>query len=141
MPHRVEVRRVTKPDDLGPVADLESEVWGEDLSWHAEELAEQMSLGPDKIGVYVAEAERNVVAAAWLLAYPSTDFAGLYGGATLDRLRGRGVFRVLVRERAKLAASRGAAYLQVDASAHSRPILEKVGLVPVTTTVPYVWKP
>jgi hypothetical protein len=137
----VEVRRVTNPDDLGPVADLESEVWAEDLSWKAEDLARQMSRGPDAIGVYVAEAERKVVAAGWLAAYPSTDFAGLFGGATLDRWRRRGIFRVLVHERAKLAASWGATYLQVDASAASAPILEKIGLVAVAITTPYVWTP
>jgi hypothetical protein len=32
-------------------------------------------------------------------------------------------------------------YLQVDASEDSRPILEGLGFVAVTTTTPYVWTP
>jgi hypothetical protein len=32
-------------------------------------------------------------------------------------------------------------YLQVDASAASRPILERLGFVPITTTTPYVRTP
>ena len=40
-------------------------------------------------------------------------------------------------------ARRGAGlrYLQVDASDDSRPILERLGFVAVTTTTPYVWSP
>ena len=40
-----------------------------------------------------------------------------------------------------LAATRGFGYLQVDASSDSRPILERLGFVAVTTTTPYVWTP
>jgi hypothetical protein len=36
---------------------------------------------------------------------------------------------------------RGARLLQVDASDDSRPILERLGFVAVTTTTPYVWAP
>ncbi len=43
--------------------------------------------------------------------------------------------------RARLAVARGIRYLQVDASASSRPILERLGFVAVTTTTPYVWSP
>ena len=91
--------------------------------------------------VFVAEAETQVVSAAWLTIKPGTGFAGLWGGATLPGWRGRGVYRALVAQRAKLAASRGVRYLQVDASDESRPILSRLGLVAVTTTTPYVWTP
>jgi hypothetical protein len=33
----------------------------------------------------------------------------------------------------------GAVYLHSDCSDMSRPILERSGLVPVTTTTPYLW--
>jgi hypothetical protein len=51
------------------------------------------------------------------------------------------VYRSLVSERAKLAAAWEAVYLQVDASEDSRPILERLGFVAVTTTTPFVWMP
>ena len=50
------------------------------------------------------------------------EFAGLWGGATLEPRPHRGIYRALVARRAKLAAARGATYLQVDASDSSRPI-------------------
>jgi len=52
--------------------------------------------------------------------------------------RGRGVYRALVAHRARVAAERGYRYLQVDASDESRPILERLGFHPLTTTTPYV---
>jgi hypothetical protein len=89
----------------------------------------------------VAEAGGQVVSAAWLVANPGTDFAGLWGGSTLADWRRRGLYRALVTKRAKLAASWGVTYLHVDASEDSRPILERLGFVAVTTTTPFVWKP
>jgi hypothetical protein len=46
-----------------------------------------------------------------------------------------------VRRRAQLAAERARRYLEVDASADSRPILERLGFRAVTHTRPYVWSP
>ena len=43
--------------------------------------------------------------------------------------------------RARLAVERGYRYLQVDASDNSRPILERLGFVALTETVPYVFTP
>jgi hypothetical protein len=37
--------------------------------------------------------------------------------------------------------ARGYRYLQVDASAESRPILERLGFVCLAQTTPYVWSP
>ena len=59
----------------------------------------------------------------------------------LPAWRGRGIYRALVARRAQLAAERGRRYIEVDASDDSRPILERLGFVPVTTTTPYIWSP
>ncbi|BFO17603.1 hypothetical protein SHKM778_39910 [Streptomyces sp. KM77-8] len=54
-------------------------------------------------------------------------------------LAGRGIYRALVSHRARIAAARGYTYLQVAASSQSRPILQRLGLTPLTTTRPYVY--
>ncbi len=59
-------------------------------------------------------------------------------GATLKDWRGRGIYRSTVAHRANLALERGFRYLEIDASKDSRPILERLGFTPVTTTTPYV---
>ena len=55
--------------------------------------------------------------------------------------RGRGIYRALVARRAAIAQERGIRYLQVDASDDSRPILERLGFTPLTTSTPYIWRP
>ena len=65
-------------------------------------------------------------------------FAGLFGGATLPEFRGRGLYRATVAKRAELARERGVPWLYVDALPTSRPILERLGFVKLTTTTPFV---
>lgn len=132
---------MTEPADLERIAAMESQVWDEDWSWLAGDLAGWIAADPSTITVLVAEAGEQVVSAAWLVLSPGTQFAGLWGGSTLAGWRGGGIYRALVARRAQLAAEGGAAYLQVDASKNSRPILARLGFVTVTTTTPYVWAP
>lgn len=138
----VDIRETTSPADLEAIGRLHSLVWGEDWTWIAADLAGRVSaLGRDGIRVLVAEAGGEVVSAAWLVMRGGTDFAGLWGGSTLDGWRGRGIYRALVARRAEIARERGFRYLQVDASDMSRPILERLGFAAITETTPYVWAP
>ena len=43
------------------------------------------------------------------------------------------------RNRARAALAEGVRYINSDCTVMSRPILERSGLVAVTTTTPYVW--
>jgi GNAT superfamily N-acetyltransferase len=89
---------------------------------------------------WVAEADGQVVSAGRLNRVEGTEFAGLWGGATLPEWRGRGIYRALTAARARFALSEGVRYINSDCTAMSRPILERSGLVAVTTTTPYVWR-
>lgn len=137
----VTLREVTERADLERIAAMESEVWQDDWSWLADDLEGRVGSGDEDIVIVVAEAEGEVVAAAWLVLKAGRDFAGLWGGSTLERWRGRGIYRSLVAYRARIAAERGIRYLQVDASDDSRPILISLGFEEITTTTPYVWTP
>jgi ribosomal protein S18 acetylase RimI-like enzyme len=88
---------------------------------------------------WVAEAGGRVVAGGRLTPVEGTDFAGIWGGSTLPDFRGRGIYRALVAARARSAVARGIRYIHSDCTDMSRPILERSGLRPVTTTTPYVW--
>jgi GNAT superfamily N-acetyltransferase len=138
LPAGIELQEVTHLDDFRRIAAMESQVWNADWSWLAADLAGR---DPSELTVLIAAAGDAVVSAAWLVYNPGTEFAGLWGGSTLPGWRGRGIYRALVARRAQLAAQRGVKYLQVDASADSRPILERLGFVSITTTTPYVWTP
>lgn len=141
LPPGVTLREVDSDPDFVRIAEMESAVWHDDWSWLADELTRQVASNPDGVTVLVAEAGDEVVSAAWLVQSPGTEFAGLWGGSTRAEWRGRGIYRALVARRAQLAAERGVRYLQVDASSDSRPILERLGFLAVTTTTPYAWTP
>jgi len=85
----------------------------------------------------VAWFEGMAVGAGRVELQPGTDFAGIWGGATVPDWRGRGVFRSVVAHRATLAAARGFRYLQVDALPASRPILQRLGFVELAMTTPF----
>ncbi|OIJ86042.1 GNAT family N-acetyltransferase [Streptomyces colonosanans] len=141
LPEGVTLRRVTADADMHRIAAMESAVWGQDWGWLADDLIGQVAAAPDEIAVYVAEADGEVVSAAWLAFRAGTEFASLWGGSTLAEWRGRGIYRALVAVRAGLAVERGVRYLHVDASDDSSPILRRLGFRAVTTTTPYVWTP
>ncbi|MGW0393090.1 GNAT family N-acetyltransferase [Streptomyces sp. NPDC003042] len=95
---------------------------------------------PESIEAVVAMAGDVPVSAARMEMRPGTSFAGLWGGGTDPQWRGRGIYRLLVAHRARVAAQRGIPYLQVDATDDSRPILERLGFGVLGVTVPYVWQ-
>ncbi|MFF4275057.1 GNAT family N-acetyltransferase [Streptomyces sp. NPDC001536] len=141
LPAGVTLRRVTADADMHRIAAMESTVWGQDWSWLADDLIGRVAAAPDEVAIYVAEADGEVVSAAWLAFRAGTAFASLWGGSTLAEWRGRGIYRALVATRAALATARGVTYLHVDASDDSAPILRRLGFEAVTTTTPYVWNP
>ena len=137
----VTVRQVSDDADMHRIAEMASEVWGDDRSWLAAELIDRVRSDAGQTVVVAAEAGGRMVSAARLEFEPGTEFAGLWGGSTLAAWRGRGIYSALVAHRARTAAARGIRYLQVDATEDSRPILQRLSFTAVTTTTPYVWKP
>jgi GNAT superfamily N-acetyltransferase len=140
-PAGVTLREVTERADFQRIAAMQEVVWGDDHGYLSSTLANLREADPDALVVVVAEASGQVVCAAWMRFPPAAEFATLWGGATAPAWRGRGIYRAVVAYRARLAAQRGCRYLQVDASDDSRPILERLGFVAVTTTTPFVWTP
>ena len=141
LPDGVQLREVSERANLDRIAALEEAIWGDDRGWLADSLEAEHAVDPGALTIVVAEADGDPVCAAWVRFARGTDFATLWGGGTLPAWRGRGIYRAIVAYRANLAAQRGFRYLQVDASDNSRPILERLGFVAVTTTTPFIWSP
>lgn len=137
LPAGLTLTAVTDRADLERIAELMSDVWGEDRSWMAGDLEARLA-GPEPIEIFIVKDGDLAVSAAWLVPLPGTRVAGLWGGSTRAGYRGRGVYRALVARRAQLAVERGYPILQVDATDDSRPILERLGLRVVGGTTPYV---
>ncbi len=141
LPRGVVVRRVDQAPDratlLPAVSALQAEVFGRGSG--SESLLGRVERSGGLTEVWVAESEDGFVSAGRLEVVAGTDFAGLWGGATLPQWRGRGIYRALTAARARSALERGVRWIQSDCTEMSRPILERSGLVAVTTTTPYVW--
>ncbi len=141
LPPEVTLRQVTSRADTDRMAEMLSIVWNEDRSFFGELLFNDVEANPDHVVLLVAESSGKVVSTARLNLEPNSQFATLWAGSTLPGWRGRGIYRATVAYRARLAAKRGFQYLQVDASEDSRPILERLGLLTVSSTTPYIWSP
>jgi len=140
-PEGVRFLPVTEQAGVDLVADVHEKAFGTDSSRLRHQLLARLTDDPDSVVAVVALAGDTPVSAARMELVPGTRFAGLWGGGTVEAWRGRGIYRALVAHRARAAVSRGYRYLQVDASGQSRPILERLGFQPLTTTTPYVYVP
>jgi GNAT superfamily N-acetyltransferase len=140
-PAGVTLREVHERRDLDRIERMEAEVWNNASATRADDLELERAADPDQLRIVVAEAGEDVVSAGWIRFPAETEFGTLWGGSTLADWRGRGIYRALVAYRARLAVENGRRYLEVDASDASRPILERLGFRPITTTTPYVWSP
>jgi GNAT superfamily N-acetyltransferase len=137
-PEGLTLRPASSRVDLERIAAMQSEVWGGDWSWLADDLEKRLTADP-QIAVLLVEDASQVVGSAWLTPLAGTTVAGLWGGCILPAYRGRGIYRALVARRAQLAVNLGYRFLQVDASEDSRPILERLGLSVVGGTTPYIF--
>ena len=144
IPSDVAIRRVEVGphllEDVVRTHVMQSEVFGSDAGRDPERVADQMAADPDHLQLWVAESGGEVVAAGTLDVVRGTEFAGLWGGAVQEPWRGRGIYRALVAARARAAMELGVRFMHSDCTAMSRPILERSGLIAVTTTTPYVWQ-
>jgi GNAT superfamily N-acetyltransferase len=140
-PEGIRLLPVTDAAGVDLVADVHQKAFGTDGSRMRDQLLARLTREPDTVVATVALAGDVPVSAARMEFVPGTRFAGLWGGGTVDAWRGRGIYRALVAHRARTAADRGYRYLQVDASNQSRPILERLGFEPLTTTTPWVYVP
>jgi GNAT superfamily N-acetyltransferase len=140
LPEGVVIRELREPGDFERLVQLDEAMSHEDHSW-IDDLAAERAADPQGLGIFVAEAGGRTVCDGWMRFPSGTEFATFWGGFTLPAWRRRGVYRALVAHRAKVAVARGRRYIAVDASDDSRPILERLGFIAVTTTTPYVWSP
>ncbi|MGX4694073.1 GNAT family N-acetyltransferase [Streptomyces sp. JNUCC 63] len=140
-PAGVRLREVIDAAGVDLLIDVHEKAFGTDGSALRHRLLARLAADPDTVVAVVALAGGVPVSSARMELVPGTNFAGLWGGGTVAGWRGRGLYRALVTHRARLAAGHGYRYLQVDASSRSRPILERLGFTPLTTTTPYVYEP
>jgi hypothetical protein len=121
-----------------PPADVELRIVNEEfVDLAARVFGSRFDL-PEKAVAVVALVDGHPVSGGRVDLDDDTQFAGLFGGVTLPEYRGRGLYRATVAKRAELAREGGYRWLYSDALPTSRPILERLGFVAITTTTPFV---
>ena len=141
VPVDVRLRPVTDAAGVDLVVDVHEQVFGTSGARLRQRLLAHLAQNPETVSMTVAMVGDHPVCAARTELNPGTQFAGLWGGGTVAAWRRRGIYRALVAHRARIAADLGYRYLQVDASDQSRPILQRLGFVSLSTTTPYVYQP
>lgn len=140
LPEGVTLRRVVEEPDVRAMSAMQDEVFGDPVSSEmADALLRRLSLN-DGMELWVAEAGGRIISAGRLEPVPGTSFAGIWGGASREEWRGRGIYRALTARRAQSALEMGKTLIHSDSTEYSRPILERSGLIKVSTTTPYHWQ-
>ena len=139
LPEGVTLRTVAREADVRAMSAMQDDVFGDPV---CDEMALQLLnrlARNDGMQLWIAEAAGEIVSAGRLEPVPGTQFAGIWGGATREAWRGRGIYRALTAARAHAALAMGKTLIHSDSTEYSRPILERSGLVAVSTTTPYRW--
>lgn len=139
-PVRHPVQRITDPATLVDVQTVRQQVWDEDTSWLVDFLGGGLSRAPDQMSVYVAYVGKQPASAAWIYFPGHSQFASMWGGATVPGFRQQGLYTALVAVRAQEALARQVRFLTVDAMPMSRPILERLGFETIAISYPCKWK-
>jgi hypothetical protein len=139
LPDGVTLRQVTTERDVRAMSAMQDEAFGDPVRPEAADALLRRLARNDGMELWVAEADGKMVSAGRLEPVAGTDVAGIWGGATLEEWRGRGIYRALTAARARSALQQGKTLIHSDSTEFSRPILERAGLVKVSTTTPYLW--
>jgi GNAT superfamily N-acetyltransferase len=138
-PSGVEIRRLKDPRTLATAVSVSSEAFGPGEGWTVEDYAARLS--DPTFGLFMAYLGDVPVSVGRLDMPRGRAFASLWGGGTSPPYRHRGIYRALVEARARVARENGFRYLTVDALPTSRPILERLGFVPLTSATGWVFDP
>ena len=141
LPAGVRLRRITEEADVRAMSAMADEAFGEPVTDEIPDALLHRLARKDGMELWVAEADGRFVSAGRLEPVRETNFAGIWGGATLQAWRGRGIYRALTAARARSALRMGKTLINSDSTEYSRPILERSGLVKISTTTPYHWQP
>lgn len=139
LPPSVTLRRVDAEHDVRAMCAMQDVAFGEPVTKRTADAVLARLAQDDGMQLWVAEAAGRVVGAGRLEPVDGSDFAGVWGGAVLREWRGQGIYRALTAVRARAALALGRTLIHSDSTAFSRPILERSGLVAVSTTTPYEW--
>lgn len=140
VPAGVQLRPATYEADMRAMCTMTATVFEESDADEAADALLHRLTRDDGMQLWVAENEGQIISAGRLEPVGGSEFAGIWGGATRPDWRRRGIYRALTAARARSALRAGKRLIHSDATEASRPILERSGLIRVSTSTPYRWR-
>ncbi len=141
-PVTLDVRQITVPAQIEVITSVQRQVWPEKdfIQWLADDLRQNLQHDPDHIGIFAAYVDDVPASCAWIKYHSGSQFAGLWGGATLPQYRQRGLYTALVAARLQQAIARGVRFLTIDASSMSHAVLKQYGFELLTRAHACKWQ-
>lgn len=124
--------------ELDSVTSVESQVWGGDFAWLKQRLSAHLAI-ENYLSIYLASVDTTPACSGWIYFYPNSHFAGLFGGATLEKYRHQGLYSAVLAARVQAARQRGYRFVITGASPMSQPILANHGFQLLTRAYAYEW--
>ena len=137
---KIELKKVVRPDELTDLQKITEEVHGRSVDPKLRLWSKILREHPETVSIYIGYVNSEPASSGRAYLFKGSSFCGLYGGQTIERFRGRGLFSGIVHARLVEGRKRGCKYGIVDALPTSEPILRKLGFEVLTTTRPYVFE-
>jgi GNAT superfamily N-acetyltransferase len=131
-----DIRRVTSLAALKQYMSVAETAFGsvdiEQLSYYSKILSEP------NFALFCGYKNNEPVTSGRLEMLWGTSFGLMFGGGVSPSHRGNGYYRALVKARELVARKRGLKYLSTEAQETSRPILEKLGFIPLVRETTWI---
>lgn len=136
----IKVRQLKDPADVSDSLAVSNAVWGmQHHEFVRRWLTDLIRDHPNESTVLVAYHDELPIGTSWSTHWKGDPFASFFGGTVLPNWRGKGVYRAMVTERAKIAATENIDWCVVDAGSESFPILQRIGFKPLTQRYSLHW--
>lgn len=136
-PTEVDIRRITRREQLGDVIQVLEQVWDNHFDWIWDRLGNHLEI-QGYLSIYVAYVENIPTSVGWTYYHTGSHFASLFGGSTLTRLRGRGYYTAILAQRVQEAKQRGYRYLVVETTPLSQAIVSRYGFWQLSTAQDFI---
>ena len=132
------VRELMTSNDLDAYQNIWDDVWPDaPNSRYVNDYRALIEKHEPGIAFFAGFDGDNPVTSGYMFHAPGAPFALLCGGTTKAAWRRQHAYTRMLAVRAEAALERGTTYLAVEASPESKPILERLGFIPLSTLAFY----
>ncbi len=141
LPAGANLRQLRPGPDFRTLEEQLTQAFGEAHRDHAAAYEAAVIAFPDRVFLHGVLVDQRLAATGRLELVDGSEFGTMWGGSVVPAWRHHGLYRALVSHRAQLACGLGFPLLEVDALPTSRPTLERLGFLALTSTTPFTWDP